>query len=79
MSVFLYKILHHVLVTNSVLYKWKIVDSLNCTFCDTEIETIDHTFIECNMIHQLWKELSEFILYNTGIPLSVKKSDIMCK
>ena len=29
------------------------------------------------MIHQLWKELSEFILLNTGIPLSIEKSDIM--
>ena len=41
---FLNKILHHVLVTNSVLYKWKIVDIPNCTFCDTEIETIAHIF-----------------------------------
>ena len=67
MSVFLYKILHCVLVTNSVLYKWKIVDSLHCTFCDAKIETIGHIFIECNMICQLWLELSEFILYNTGL------------
>ena len=74
MAVFLYKILHHVLVTNNVLYKWKIVDSLNCTFYDTEIETIDHMFIECNMICQLWKGLSVFILYNTGIPRSIEKS-----
>ena len=39
---FVYKILHCALVTNSVLYKSKIVDSQNCTFCETEIETIDH-------------------------------------
>ena len=29
------------------------------------------------MIHQLWKELSEFILYNTRLPLSMEKFGIM--
>ena len=74
---FFYKILHHVLVTNSVIYNLKIVDSPKYTFCDTEIETIDRIFTEGNMIHQLWKELSEFIKHKTGRTLGIEKSDIM--
>ena len=79
MSAFLYKILHCVSVKDSVSYKWKIVDSLSFTFCYTEIETIEHIFIECNVIHQYGKSYLSFILYNTGITLSIEKSDIMLK
>jgi len=44
---FQYKILNNCLFFNKELYKFKIVESPNCTFCKQSIESIEHFFVEC--------------------------------
>ncbi|MCU7801313.1 MAG: hypothetical protein KZQ70_14570, partial [gamma proteobacterium symbiont of Lucinoma myriamae] len=39
---------HKILVTNSFLNKIKLIDSASCTFCKTEIETIQHLIWGCS-------------------------------
>ena len=44
---FLFKILYNYLQTDSLLYKWKLVDSYRCSYCFIELETKEHIFYEC--------------------------------
>lgn len=57
---FQYRVNHHILTTNSYMYKLGRVDSKLCTFCDREDETIYHLLWDCPKVQQL---LSEFIRY----------------
>ncbi len=41
--------MHRTLVTRERLYKLKMSESDLCTFCDEEIETIEHLFLECEV------------------------------
>ena len=45
-----------------------LVDSPNCTFCQNEIETLNHLFCECQYVKRFWKDLIEEI--NTLCPQS---------
>ncbi len=54
---FQYNILNRSLITNQKLFKWKIVGSPNCTFCQNEVETIEHIMFECNKVKELWQLL----------------------
>ena len=42
---FQFKILHRIIATNDFLYKVDIIDNNLCTFCDLEIETLEHLFL----------------------------------
>ena len=44
---FQYKFLHRILPTNRLLSLMGKTDDIYCTFCKTEVETIDHLFWEC--------------------------------
>ena len=58
---FQFKILHRIIATNDFLYKVDIVDNNLCTFCDLEIETLEHLFYHCNIIKDFWKNVFEWI------------------
>ena len=44
---FQFKLIHRFLPTNTLLYKYKIVNSKSCTFCDIYEETLEHLFFHC--------------------------------
>ena len=60
-SVFQYKILHRILSTNSLLFKWKLKETQLCNFCNEAKETILHLFWECNIVKSLWLEMAEIL------------------
>ena len=39
----------------------KIVESHDCTFCNTDIETVEHLLWECNYVQLFWKELLKLL------------------
>ena len=45
-----FKTLHRIIATNDFLNKVDIVDNNLCTFCDLEIETLEHLFYHCTAI-----------------------------
>ena len=59
---FQFKLLHRIVVTNCSLKQWKIFQNDNCTFCKSLPENICHLFYLCNIVKQLWKRLSEWLL-----------------
>ncbi len=67
-------------MTNVKLYKWKIVDSDMCTFCNTEPETYIHLFWECHVAKQIWNQIVSWCKNkaNRNITPSLKKI-MLCK
>ena len=56
-----FKMLHSRTITNEKLYIMKISDSNICKMCMTEIETINHAFIDCTKVKQLWSQVEKQI------------------
>ena len=61
MRIFQYKILNNILYFNKALYKMKMVDSLLCTFCSQEDETIEHVFLSCEYSKRLLKNVRDWV------------------
>ena len=57
---FQYRMLCNSIVTNKLLFKWKVISSENCTFCDSEPETIQHLFFHCCKITPIWLKVKEY-------------------
>ena len=62
---FQFKILHNIVATNSILFKWKIISSPSCSFCQIYKETADHLLIECIPVRTLWRKLQDW--WNTTV------------
>ena len=58
---FHFKMLHQTLANNEALYKWTLTESDLCSFCNEEIKTIYHTYLECEITKLFWKELKSYI------------------
>lgn len=58
---FQYKYLMRVIPTNLFLTKCRITDSSLCSFCNMEIETINHLFWECLHVQHFWRELANYV------------------
>lgn len=49
-----WKIIHDIIPLNSLLFKRKISNVLNCVLCETVPETVMHLFIECPVVKPLF-------------------------
>ena len=58
---FQYRVIQRALVTNVQLYKWGIVSSNLCYFCQQQEETMLHLLVTCPIVNQLWCEMFQFI------------------
>ena len=54
---FQFKILYRYIGTNKLLYKMGKVASNRCTFCELQIESIEHLFFECLPVKDFWSNL----------------------
>lgn len=61
---FQYRLLHSAIITNRMLYLWKMLPSDKCTFCKNEVERIPHLFCECDYVKSFWHTIKEFIQNN---------------
>ena len=66
---FQYRLLHGALVLNRQLFLWKIKSSEMCSFCDSEVETIQHLMVECRYVKGIWNRVKELCIqdFNTHI------------
>ena len=69
---FQYRVIHHILATNSLLFKIRIVISPLCVLCNSERETIIHLLWECQEVQKLLQSL-DILLEALLIPFSVNK------
>ena len=54
LRIFQYKILNNMLYLNEKLFKFEIIVSPLCSFCNFEDETPIHLFYSCNQTNSLW-------------------------
>ena len=54
-----YQIVRGTLKTNKIISKFKRNIQPSCTFCNIEIETIEHLFWSCHIVQNFIKEVSE--------------------
>ena len=74
---FQYNIVNRTLTTNNVRAKFTDI-SPNCTFCEVEIETINHIMYQCKEVQKLWKALSRWILRLANIKVEMTNPMIIC-
>ena len=57
---FSYKMIHGLLVSREILYKWKRVES---SFCPTwkEMENVKHIYFDCKRIQEIWNVIGRLI------------------
>ena len=55
---FIFKIIHHICVCKSNLFKWKMAISNKCIYCNG-IQTIKHLIWECQNVHTFWNNLQD--------------------
>ena len=71
---FQFKLLHNRTVTNVKLHKMKLADNTICKICQSEPETIKHTFLDCPMVVTLWKHIERWLQNN--VEAGIKLDDI---
>ena len=74
---FQYKIIHHILFTNSLLYKLKKVSSPHCPFCPAIHQTVTHLFVECEQASIFWSEFQNWILQLCNLQLVLSPQDVI--
>ena len=58
---FQYKIINNVLFLNKQLFKMKIVNCENCSFCGKETEDIVHFLYKCKFSQEIWSKTMGWI------------------
>ena len=66
---FQYKILHNVLYLNNTLFTFGKIKAPLCSFFHSYDETIEHIFLDCLCVKQLWNHLRVFITNNISLPI----------
>ena len=57
---FQYRLINRALILNIHLFRWGMVDSNKCSFCNLHKETILHIFVECEVVKNFWNQLTPF-------------------
>ena len=60
LQMFQYKINLNCCMTNSRLYKMRIVESSLCNLCHSGIETLKHLYCECEVSKTLWLDFAQW-------------------
>ena len=59
---FQYTVLNNLVFTNEKLFKIKMIDSPQCTFCKNEIESLEHLFYNCEVTRSFWVALRSWLV-----------------
>jgi hypothetical protein len=55
-----YKMIHGLLVSRVILYKWKRTDSEMCIYCN-EKEDVKHMYFDCRQIQKIWNNVGNIL------------------
>ena len=58
---FQYKILNDIVYTNDKLFRFKMIESPLCTFCQKEDESLEHLLFHCTIPKNLWLAFSSWV------------------
>jgi len=72
-----FKILHCTIATREKLYKWHIINTDLCAFCEEEIGTLPHLLVECEVIKIFWQNVHLWFARETDIHFYPSSSEII--
>ena len=58
---FQYKLLNNIVFANDKLFRFKMIDSPLCAFCQREVESSEHLFFHCNGTKSFWQLLCSWM------------------
>ena len=70
---FQHRILHRILATNDLLTKMNIKQNNLCTFCNEEIEKLEHLFWHCNTVNIFWENIEQWIYDKNDYLINIDK------
>ena len=62
----MFRLIHRILPTQDMLKKWGYVESDLCTLCEEEIDSLKHTFLECEVTKTFLSESKVWLLQITA-------------
>ena len=74
---FQFKINNKILVTKSFLYRIGKVDENQCAYCNHDIESIYHLFVDCDRVKRFWQDLRQWLLSVANITLILEEKSIL--
>ena len=74
LSIFQFKINHHILYTPDKLFKAKITDSDSSHVCELK-QTVEHLFVECQHIHSFGNLFTSWWNDNNSPSVSLNNND----
>ena len=74
---FQYKILNCIVYTNEKLYRFGLVASPSCTFCQETAEAIEYLLFSCKISSEFWKYVLSWLKDNGIYIETMKEWDII--
>ena len=74
LSMFQFKINHHILYTRDKLFQAKITDSDSRHVCESK-QTLEHLFVECQHVHSIWNLFTSWWNDNNSPSVSLTNND----
>ena len=74
---FQYKILNCIVYTNEKLYRFGLVASPSCTFCQETAESIEHLLFSCKVSSEFWKHVLSWLKDNDIYIETLKEWEII--
>ena len=74
---FQYRISHRILATNELLFKMKILNNKMCSFCKAETENIEHLFIGCIKVENLWNDINKWLYEKCSYIINYTKYELL--
>ena len=68
---FQYKIINRSLTMNTHVAKWNKEQSEMCTFCNEEVESYMHCFVQCDISKKIWGALKKWLDYFCFVKLEI--------
>ena len=75
-AIFQFKITHHVLPTNAILFRDALISSEQCHLC-TEKQTLKHLFVTCSHVHSFWTEFTNWWNTNNTEAITLSETEII--
>ena len=62
------------MAVNKKLYKWKLIDLPRCSYCSTDVETIEHLFCDCNIPRSFYFKVQQWC---AGFDLALPELNVL--
>ena len=74
---FQFRILHRAITLNAQLYRWGMAQTNLCTWCQEHKETMEHFFVSCVVVQDLWAKIAEHVKKEFNVVIEASAKNIL--